>query len=236
MPLMTSRGCPYSCAYCASHFLNPKRMVRSPASMTEEICYWYRKRGVVDFAFYDDALLVNSGRHIVPILEGVVESGIQVRFHTPNALHIREINKDVAELMFRAGFKTIRLGLETAAFKEREMLDIKVTADEFTRAVDVLKSAGFRREQIGAYLLFGLPGQTVSDVEDSIKNVKSSGVTPVIAHYTPIPHTALWKQAVASSRYDLEADPVFTNNAVMPCRKEPFSWEILSRLKNLAKI
>jgi hypothetical protein len=36
---------------------------------------------------------------------------------------------------------------------------------------------------------------------------------------------------VAASRYDLEADPVFTNNAIMPCQKEPFSWTIISRLK-----
>jgi hypothetical protein len=46
----------------------------------------------------------------------------------------------------------------------------------------------------------------------------------------------LWTKAVASSRYDLESDPVFTNNAILPCQKEPFSWETLAYLKDLAKI
>ncbi len=233
VPLMTSRGCPYACTYCASRFLNPMRMARSPANVMAEIEFWHRSEGVVDFAFYDDALLVDSEKQILPILKNIVARGLSVRFHTPNALHVREINQEVAELMFQAGFKTIRLGLETAAFEDRRQLDAKVTAAEFTRAVNHLKTAGFKKEQIGAYLLFGLPGQTSAEVENSVKIVKSCGITPVIAHYTPIPHTALWPQAVAASRYDLAVDPVFTNNAVMPCRKAPFSWEPLSRLKRL---
>ena len=231
VPLMMSRGCPFACAYCASHFLNPKLMQRRPASVVEEIEYWHEKWRVIDFAFYDDALLVNSGKQIIPILQQIIEKGLNLRFHTPNALHVREINQEVAVLMFKAGFKTIRLGLETAAFAHRGALDSKVTADEFSRAVDHLKAAGFRKEQVGAYLLWGLPEQAIEEVEESIRIVQNCGITPVIAHYTPIPHTDLWPQAVAASRYDLAADPVFTNNAIMPCQKEPFSWSTISRLK-----
>ena len=97
--------------------------------------------------------------------------------------------------------------------------------------MDYLKTAGFSKEQVGAYLLWGLPGQTIEAVEASIQIVKNCGIPPVIAHYTPIPHTDLWPRAVAASRYDLEADPLFTNNAIMPCQKDPFSWSIISRLK-----
>jgi hypothetical protein len=63
--------------------------------------------------------------------------------------------------------------------------------------------------------------------------VKAAGITPVLAHYSPIPHTTLWKEAVAVSRYDLEADPIFSNNAIFPCQREEFSWTALSRLKRM---
>ena len=99
VPILTSRGCPFACTYCASHYLNPKRMQRSPEGVVEEIQYWHRTHGVVDFAFYDDALLVNAETHIVPILEGVVAAGLHVRFHTPNALHVREVTPVIARLM-----------------------------------------------------------------------------------------------------------------------------------------
>jgi hypothetical protein len=65
--------------------------------------------------------------------------------------------------------------------------------------------------------------------------VKESGLTPVPAYYSPIPHTALWEKAVAASRYDLESDPIFTNNAIMPCQKEPFSWQNISNIKKAAE-
>ncbi|MBC2709571.1 MAG: cobalamin B12-binding domain-containing protein [Desulfosarcina sp.] len=209
VPVLTSRGCPFQCAYCASHRLQPRMIRRSPASVVDG--------------------------HIIPLLEGIVAAGIKVRFHTPNALHIREITRPLARLMFRAGFYTIRLGLETTAFERRRAMDRKVTEEEFIRTVGHLKAAGFSAGQVGAYLLAGLPGQDVTGVEDSVAVVKQAGVTPVIAHYTPIPHTAIWKEAVTASRYDLEADPVFTNNAIFPCQSETFSWEVLARLKNLAR-
>jgi len=235
VPLLTSRGCPFACKYCASHVLNPKRMLRSPESVVEEIQYWHKRYNVRDFAFYDDALLVDAKTHAIPMLEGVISAGLKVRFHTPNAIHIREISKQTARLMFLAGFQTLRLGLETAVFEKRDAMDRKVTAAEFQHAVSALKDAGFDKHQIGAYLLAGLPGQEMESLEDSIKTVKQSGITPILAHYTPIPGTALWKEAVASSRYDLESDPIFTNNAISPCQDQSFSWERLSHLKNLTE-
>ena len=234
VPLLTSRGCPFRCAYCASHRLEPERLLRSPESVITEILYWHQKHAVVDFVLYDDAFLVDADHHANPILEKILQSGIRMRFHTPNAVHIRGISARTARLMFQCGFKTLRLGLETADFDQRGNLDHKVCQHEFEQAIKFLKTAGFTPGQVGAYLLAGLPGQSWASIEQSIRTVKCCGITPIIAHYTPIPGTALWPRAVAASRYDLEADPVFTNNAVMPCSKKPFTWQTISRLKQLA--
>jgi len=236
IPLLTSKGCPFTCAYCASHFLNPKRIVRNPKSVVEEIGYWNEKFDVKDFVFYDDAFLVDAKKHAIPILEGIIEKGIDVRFHTPNAIHIREISRESAHLMFRAGFKTLRLGLETTIFDKRTELDNKVSKEDFFQVVSILNDAGFKKNQVGAYLLVGLPEHPIHTIERSIETVRKSGITPVLAYYSPIPHTALWSKAVKSSRYDLVSDPLFTNNAIMPCQDEAFSWKIISHLKNLASM
>jgi radical SAM superfamily enzyme YgiQ (UPF0313 family) len=231
LPLLTSKGCPFACAYCASPVLQPKWIRRDPFSVVEEIQYWARYHSVKDFVFYDDALLLNGEEHAVPMLEKIVAAGLNVRFHTPNAVHIRGLTQSAARLMYEAGFKTLRLGLETTTTDESGKLDNKVTIEEFMAAVAFLKAAGFGKDQIGAYLLVGLPEQSRGSITASIQAVKKSGITPVPAYYSPIPHTPLWKKAVASSRYDLNADPIFTNNAILPCQQEVFSWDILSSLK-----
>ncbi|MGD1974693.1 MAG: radical SAM protein, partial [Desulfobacterales bacterium] len=179
VPLLTSRGCPFQCAYCASRFLEPKRLLRNPAAVVEEIKYWQKDYGCCDFILYDDAFLMDADRHAIPILEGILQTGTQVRFHTPNAVHIRGIDPQTARLMFETGFTTLRLGLETAEFNHREEIDVKVSEHEFKRAVNCLRDAGFKKNQIGAYLLVGLPGQKLDTIKHSIDVVKQIGVTPV---------------------------------------------------------
>ena len=80
----------------------------------------------------------------------------------------------------------------------------------------------------------GLPDQELPSVERSIRAVQKLEITPILAYYTPIPGTALWPRAVAASRYDLESDPILTDNAVLPCQKAPFSWDAVARLKEAA--
>ena len=235
VPVLTSRGCPFSCEYCASSYLEPRLRRRSSGHVLGEIEFWHQVHGVKNFPFYDDALLVNAENHAYPLFEKIIESGMELNFHTPNAVHVKAVTQKAADLMFRAGFKTIRLGLETTDFSVNRSHDVKVAKDDFFLAVHHLKSAGFLKNQIGAYLLCGLPGQNLDDVEASMALVSRAGVLPVLAFYTPIPHTPMWEEARAASRYDLDKHPVFTNNTLFPCVHSEKALAHISRLKNLIR-
>ncbi len=218
--LLTSTGCPYRCRYCSSRFLYPQFRQRDPDDVFEEILYWHRHYQVTDFAFYDDALLINGAQHFVPLMERIVSSGLKLRFHTPNAIHIREIDLEVARLMRRAGFATLRIGLETADFALHRVLDNKIKEGEFERGVRNLLKAGFQSSQIGAYIMVGLPNQSVQSVKETIDFVAANGAMPYLAEYSPIPHTDLWKTALDASEYDLASEPLFHNNTLLPCWDE----------------
>jgi radical SAM superfamily enzyme YgiQ (UPF0313 family) len=235
LPILTARGCPFKCTYCASSQLNPQFIRRNPSRVADEIEYFVNKKGTTDFAFYDDAFLYEPEEHAVPILKEIIRRKLNVRFHCPNGFHIRYITHEIAELMMEAGCKTVRLGLETAEPDSQISTGGKVFTEEFIRASDALKKAGFTDKEVGVYILAGLPGQEAKEVYNTIQLVKEHGLKPLIAEYSPIPGTALWKKSVALSSYPIAEEPLFHNNTLLPCQWEKFTLNDLEQLKKTAR-
>jgi hypothetical protein len=137
--------------------------------------------------------------------------------------------------MYRAGFKTIRFGFESSNLTTQINTGGKVCNEQLIIAISNLKEAGYKSEDIGIYLLCGMPGQEASEVLESINYVHSCGARPIIAEYSPIPNTALWESSVNASPFDLEGEPLFHNNSLLPCRSEKLTFEMYQELKMLSK-
>lgn len=236
VPITTSIGCPYRCSYCSSHILQKKYLRRDPVKVVDEIEHWQKNFGVTDFSFYDDALLVDSKKMIIPLLEEVKRRKLSCRFHCPNGLHLREIDAGLSKMLYNSGFKTIRFGFETANFQLQKETGGKVQNEELREAVFHLKNAGYKTDDIGVYLLCGIPGQKTTDVSQSIDFVLKCGAKPVLAEYSPIPGTKMWPDAVAASAFDIQHEPLYHNNSFLSCRNEDFSYEAYESLKAKLKM
>ncbi|MFC1561958.1 B12-binding domain-containing radical SAM protein [candidate division KSB1 bacterium] len=235
LPVLTSRGCPLRCSFCASYRVSGKFRMRSVESVVEEISYFHEKTGVKHYAFYDDALLFNKETHILPILDSILNRGLKLRFHAPNGLQAGEIDRQCADMMKRAGFTTLRLSLETTAVEREKDLSWKVNPDKFIQAVDALADAGFERETLEAYILMGLPEQKPEEVIESVYFTAQQGVVTKLAAFSPIPGTKDWDRALKTGDLSADADLVETNNTVYINRTKNFGFDITVRLKDAAQ-
>ncbi len=224
-------GCPYRCTYCASGIIEPRFVPGDAHRVWEQMYEMYLRFGTVNFAFYDDALLVNKEDLFLPLLEHIIRSEIPLHFYTPNAVHMHYIDFETARLMKTAGFKEVRLGYESADESFHRSQDGKYTPDEVPIAIQALKKAGFHPRSIILYVLAGLPKQYASEVEDTLSVVNPYGVKVSIAEYSPVPQTALWEQSVAAARFPIEEEPLYHNNTFFPMEWEGFSRSDLERLK-----
>jgi radical SAM superfamily enzyme YgiQ (UPF0313 family) len=234
-PVMTGQGCTFRCPYCASEILQPRFQRRGADAIYEEISHWHLRYGVLDFAFYDDALLIQAQSSLEPALRRICRSRPGLRFHTPNAIHICSLTPECCRLLRESGFTTLRLGLETTQSQRQQNWGGKVKTGMFLKAVENLFGAGFSPRQIGVYLLCGVPGQSPEEVAEAIHVVKETGVLPHIAEYSPIPGTQMWLSARKLSPFDLAGEPLYHNNTFFACRRPDFSYEDLLQLKDLAR-
>lgn len=229
-PLQMSSGCPCSCPYCASTLLSPLYQRRSPGEVVQEIEDLYGM-GVREYAFYDDALLLDADTSIVPLLERVKERGLALNFHCPNGLHARCIDGRVARLMRETGFRTLRLSLETVDEERQRATVSKINCRDFEKAVRLLQAEGFGKRESGAYLMYGLPGQEWREVEEGIGFLQSLGVRIHLAEFSPIRGTLLWDELVQKGVIDDGIDPLLTNNSVFSALYSGYDPGAVQRMK-----
>ena len=234
LALLTSRGCPIGCTYCASKIVAGRFRQRDAMKVADEIEFYCREFGTKNFAFFDDALLLNPGKHISVILEEIIRRKLDCYFHTPNAMHASQISASLARQMFRAGFKTIRLGLETSNTDRQRVTGNKINNEQFREAVENLKAAGYSGRDIGVYVLMGLPGQPIEEIFESVRYVFECGVMTKLASYSPIPGTEEWEKAVKAFGLDPDADPLLHNNSIYPGRSGEMTIQDFQRVKKFA--
>ena len=230
-PIRLNRGCPYRCDYCASYLLCGEFVPGDAARCFKSLREIHKRLGTTRFAFYDDALLVDKQRALIPFLERVIDSALPLAFYTPNGLHVREIDAEVAGLMKRAGFRDIRLGFESGSDDFHRRHGRKLEVSMLESSIDALRAGGFR--QITVYVLSGLPGQYADEVEESIRFASRFRVRVELAGYSPIPGAPLWAESARLSRYPLEEEPLTHNNSIHPMEWKGFTLADRQRLKQL---
>jgi len=218
-----SDGCPFRCSYCFSPIYGPDFAVRPAENCLKEILQ-IAARGIQNVAFYDDSLLYQAEKALIPFLEAVIRKKLPLSFHTPNALNARFISSDIAQLMVRAGFASFFIGLESSSPSWQRTTGGKVDKEEYVAAVRHLKEAGAKA--ITTYIIIGHPSSDGQDLESSISLAHNSGTKVLLSEFSPIPGTEDGEKSRAWA--DLQ-EPLTHNKTAFAIRR--LGFDRLNRLK-----
>ncbi len=227
--LKLSQGCPFNCTYCSVPKVYGKFKARPLQRSLDEL-ELLAKCGVENIAFYDDALLFEPKKAIVPFLNEVIKRNIKMNYHCPNALNARFVTQELAELMVRAGLKTFYLGFESASAVWQNRTGSKVFCDELAGAVKNLTTAGVNPQNITAYQILGHPYGDIQELEESMRFVHSLGIRGMLSDFSPIPETP--DGELCRKWVDMD-EPLFHNKTAFPIIFMGFDES--NRLKDLQR-
>lgn len=169
--IMTTRGCPYECAFCASpKFYDRKIRFRSPQNVVAEIKYLVDSFGVKEIHFEDDNLTLERN-HIEKICHLIIENNIKISWACPNGIRADRVDRDLIKLMKKTGCYCFAYGIESA--NPEILLNIKKreTLETIKNAIEVADREGILCQ---GFFIFGLPGETKETMANSIKFARNS--------------------------------------------------------------
>lgn len=207
--LSTSCGCPFNCSFCAIHKLRPGGKVwhRDSKDVVDEIAHIKRRWGIKHFVLADDNIIVvRRGKHFEEILDQIIARRLKILLELHEGLSAHLITEELVIKMHKAGMRDIYLGYESS---DQEMLDRfhkKETPATIRQVVEWAYKNGFRSGGgVNLFLLYGLPGQSMDSMVQSLMDIMDMCCRPIPQNYTPIPGTEEYdKDKAFWDQFDLE--------------------------------
>lgn len=156
----SSRGCPFSCAYCDRPALGKGFRAMSANRVADEM-EWCQKRGIKEIFFYDDTFSVSMER-VMKICQEIKRRNIKIKWDVRTRVNV--VNEELLRNMKEAGCERIHFGVETANPRVVKELQKGTTNLQVEKAFDMCRKHGIKTL---AYLMMGNPTETWEDVMET---------------------------------------------------------------------
>ncbi|WFR57117.1 radical SAM protein [Anaerocolumna sp. AGMB13025] len=169
IPLFTTRGCPYHCAYC--HSIWPQQHVyRTAENILEEVKLYY-DMGIKRFAFLDDIFNLNR-KNSEKFYETIIKENINIQIMFQNGVRGDILDKDYIDLMVQAGTSYIPMALETASPRLQKMINKNLNIDKLHENLSYLCEK-YPEVISSLYFMVGFPTETEEEAISTIEFVES---------------------------------------------------------------
>jgi len=168
--IISSRGCPFGCAYCSYKFVSGRAIrLRSAESVFQEMEEHYLQNGIRNFYFVDDFFTINAER-VERICEMIIEKGYPFAWRVQTRAD--SISKPgLLELMKKAGVNHISIGVESGDPAVLRAVHKDLDLDVAVGAVGLAQSLGIK---IRVFFMVGLPYQDWESIEKSADFIRRS--------------------------------------------------------------
>lgn len=192
LPILATRGCPYSCFKYCVYPLQQGRKVRQrdPVEIINELEYWYQNYNVKMFIFRDPVFSINR-KHTIEFCEKLIERKLKINFIIET--HLRILDSELIKILKKAGLKAVKVGVESA---DENVLS---NANRFTikkdEQLEKIRELEKNNILISAMFIIGFPSDNEDTIMKTINYAKKLNTTfSQFSVWTPYPGTPVYKE------------------------------------------
>jgi radical SAM superfamily enzyme YgiQ (UPF0313 family) len=190
MNLVTTRGCPFHCNWCAKPIWGQRYNTRSPENVVKEMA-WLKQTYAPDHLWINDDIFGLKPGWVSRFAELVEANEARIPFKSLNRVDLL-LRPGEVEALKHAGCQIVWMGAESGSQKILDAMDKGTQVEQIYAASRSLHAAGIR---VGFFLQFGYPGETLADIRATIKMVHDCEPDDIgISISYPLPGTPFYER------------------------------------------
>ena len=189
MNMVTTRGCPYHCNWCAKPIWGQRYNSRSPENVAAEM-KWLKEHFEPDHIWFADDIFGLKPNWVERFSELLRENDSVIPFKCLKRADL--VTEKTALALAKAGCKTVWLGAESGSQKILDAMDKGDKVEDIYQAAELLHK---NKIEVGFFLQFGYPGETWDDVQMTLKMVRECAPDDIgISVSYPLPGTKFFER------------------------------------------
>lgn len=192
--LITSRGCPFGCNFCANNAWGKTLRMRNPQSVFEEVKMLKNKYGYESFMFFDDTMTVDKER-----MKEVCRLLKDLKIIYRCFIRSDTVDRGILELMRDSGCVEVGTGLESGS---QRILDIVNKGEMVKKNMEAIKLCHDIGIRVKGFVIIGLPGENRESIRETSEFLREADLDDLdVTIYTPYPGSIIYKN---KERFDID--------------------------------
>ena len=194
-PIIITRGCPYSCTFCAGHVVSGKRLrYRSVKHVISEIRYLVKKHGIREIHIEDDNFTFNRN-FVEEFCNSIIEEKLGITWACPNGMRLDTLDSELLALMKKSGLYSVSVGIESGSDRVLKLAKKSLTTEKIREKVSLIHEAGMN---VIGFIIIGFPYETKDDIEKTIDFICELPLNRVaISCLQPFPGSEIYRDLIS---------------------------------------
>ncbi len=184
-PILTSRGCPYPCTYCAGHLITGKRIrLREVCDVADEIELLQSSYGIEEFIIEDENFTFYKER-VLAFADEIRARNLRCFFSFPNGVRPDRLDAECIHALKQMGTYMVGLGIESGSPGILKSVQKEWNFQQVRETIGLLKAENII---VSGFFIFGFPGETRKDMDDTLQLALNLDLDlAYFGNYIPLP-------------------------------------------------